>query len=243
MRVELLYDRACPNIQATRENLSRALLSENLPSNWTEWEQASPDAPAYVRGFGSPTVLIDGRDVAGVAPGDEFSYCRLYKSAGNGKNGVPSVALIHAALLHSAPREKLRTANQSVLAVPGILLGVLPFGGCPACWPVYGGVLSALGLGFLLSFRYLLPLTAFFLFIALFTLAFRASARRGYGPFAAGLAAAALILCGKFSLESNALAYSGAALLVASSLWNSWPHKTEAARCPKCAPSDTNLIH
>ncbi|MEX2263361.1 MAG: MerC family mercury resistance protein [Bryobacteraceae bacterium] len=133
--------------------------------------------------------------------------------------------------------------KQNLLAVPAILLSVLPpLGGCPACWPVYGGVLSALGLGFLLSSRYLLPLTALFLFIALFTLAFRARTRRGYGPFAVGLVAAAVILCGKFSLESNALAYSGVALLTASSLWNSWPRQIAAPHCPKCAPSDTGFI-
>lgn len=224
------------------ENLSRVLISAKLPCTWTEWEQSSPDAPSYVRSFGSPTVLIDGRDVAGDAPGNEPSCCRLYESVENGKSDIPSEALIQAALLQDAPVEKPHTAKQNLLAVPGILFSVLPFGGCPACWPVYAGALSALGLGFLLSSRYLLPLTALFLFIALFTLAFRAGARRGHGPFAVGFVAATLILCGKFLRESSALAYSGAALLIASSLWNSWPRKTAAVRCPKCAPSDTGLI-
>lgn len=242
MKVELLYDRGCPNVAPTRENLSRALQLEKLPENWTEWEQASPDAPSYVRSFGSPTILIDGRDLAGITPGNGSS-CRLYESTKNGRTGVPSVALIQAAVLKSKLREKeLRPAKHRLLALPGIAVSILPFGGCPACWPVYGGVLSALGLGFVLSSRYLLPLTALFLGIALFTLAFRAGARRGYGPFAVGLLAAALILGGKFLLESTALPYAGAAILVASSVWNSWPRKTAAAPCPNCAPSDTYLI-
>jgi|GEM_PF-2330127 len=33
-----------------------------------------------------------------------------------------------------------------------------PQGRCPACWPAYAGVLSALGLGFLLESAYLLPM-------------------------------------------------------------------------------------
>ena len=242
MIIELIYDGECPNVPATRENLSRALQSANLPSNWTEWEQSRPDVPAYVRGFGSPTVLVNGRDIAGVEPGIESSRCRLYGSVEIGRSGVPSVALIQSALLQEAPLDQSHTAKHNLLAVPGVLFSVLPFGGCPACWPVYGGVLSALGLGFLLSSRYLFPLTALFLGIALFTLAFRASTRHGYGPFAVGLLAAASILCGKFLLESTALPYAGASILIASSVWNSWPRKTAAAQCPNCAPSDTGLI-
>jgi hypothetical protein len=78
--------------------------------------------------------------------------------------------------------------------------------------------------------------------ITLFTLVYRAKGRHGYGPFAAGLAAGVLILYGKFSLELTALAYGGVALLIVSSLWNSWPRKMATTQCPKCAPSDAELI-
>lgn len=60
MKVELLFDRECTNVTATRENLSLALLAARLPSNWMEWDQSLPDMPPYVRNFGSPTVLVDG---------------------------------------------------------------------------------------------------------------------------------------------------------------------------------------
>lgn len=243
MRVELLFDRECPNIAATRESLSLALQAARLPLKWIEWDQSLPDVPSHVRSFGSPTVLIEGRDVAGIQPGCESCCCRLYESAENGTSGVPSVALIQAALLQATPLNRSHTPKRNLLVLPGILLSVLPIGGCPSCWPVYAGILSALGLGFLLSSRYLLPLTALFLLIALFTLGFRARTRRGYGPFAAGLIAAALIFGGKFSLKINALAYFGVALLISSSLWNSWPRKTVAARCTKCAPSNAELIN
>lgn len=129
----------------------------------------------------------------------------------------------------------MRSFKQQLLAVPGILLSVLPFGGCPACWPLYGGVLSALGLSFLLSSRYLLPLTAGVLALALCALLYRARTRRGYAPFAIGLLAVGLILGGKFAWSSNPLAYSGVALLVAASVWNSWPRKTAAITCSQCS--------
>ena len=65
--------------------------------------------------------------------------------------------------------------------------------------------------------------------------------RRGYGPFALGLVAAILILWGKFSLESNVLAYAGVGLLISSSLWNSWPRRS-AGQCPQCAPAGVGLV-
>ncbi len=70
---------------------------------------------------------------------------------------------------------------------------------------------------------YLLPLTVLLLALALAALGFRAGRRRGYGPLALGIAAAALLLLGKFVLDSNAAVYAGIASLVGASLWNSWP--------------------
>jgi mercuric ion transport protein len=240
--VELHYDRDCPNVSETRSNLSRALRSANLPEKWRAWDQSSANVPAYASRFGSPTVLVDGRDVAGMAASADASCCRLYGSSADGTSGVPSVILIEAALTRKAPQDKFRGANRSLLTIPSILFSLLPFGGCPACWPIYGGVLSALGLGFLLSSRYLFPITAVLLLVALLTLGYRARTRRGYGPLILGLVASALILSGRLLFESSMLAYCGAALVIVSSLWNSWPRRTAAARCPKCTPSEIDLI-
>ena len=242
MRVEFIYSRDCPNVASTRENLAQALRLAKLPLVWNEWDQASSDSPAYVAGFGSPTVLIDGGDITGAEPANEAPCCRLYQSPRNASSGVPSVELIRAALKKGASEKGTPPWKQSLLAVPGVLLSALPLGACPACWPIYGGVLSASGLGFLLASSYLVPVTAFFLSISLFTLFYRAKERHGYGPFAIGLLASVGIVCGKLLLASNPLAYSGVTLLLISSLWNSWPQKVAGTRCPKCAPSNTELI-
>lgn len=245
MRVELIYDTDCPNVAATRANLFQALTAAKLEAKWTEWERSSPASPAYVSRFGSPSVLVDGLDVGGENPTDGVSCCRLYASAGGRYSGTPAVELIEASLrkaaLSVASAKTPGTWKQSLFAVPGVSLSVLPFGGCPACWPLYAGVLSTLGCGFLLSSAYLVPLTALFLFVSVVVLAYRARARRGYGPFALGLIAAILILWGKFSLESNVLVHAGVGLLISSSLWNSWPQPA-ARRCPRCAPSGTELV-
>ena len=121
--------------------------------------------------------------------------------------------------------------------MPGILFAFLPNLACPACWPAYAGLLSALGLGFLLDTTYMLPLTLVFLVIAVGVLAFRARTRRGYGPFAAGLLAAAIVIAGKFVFESGPAMYVGIAILIASSLWNGWPRgRVDAGVCPACGP-------
>ncbi len=132
-----------------------------------------------------------------------------------------------------------RTWKQNLLAAPVIGLSLLPKIACPACWPAYAGLLSSIGLGFMVSnLTYLLPLTVAFLLIAVGTLAFRARRRRGYVPFALGILAAGFILLGKFYLASNPVLYVGLGLLILASVWNSWPI---ASRCI-CAPA-TETLH
>ena len=127
------------------------------------------------------------------------------------------------------------------MALPGIVVSALPFGGCPACWPVYAGVLSALGLGFLLSPEYLVPVTVLFLAVTLLSLSRRAPIRRGYGPLFSGVLASALIVLGKFVFESDVAAYAGVALLVVLSVWSAWPRRVGTA-CPKCTHSSGELV-
>ncbi len=119
--------------------------------------------------------------------------------------------------------------------VPGFGASLLPVGACPACWPAYAGVLSAVGLGFLLETTYLLVATAAFLLMALASLAYRASSRRGFGPLFLGATGSAVALVGKFALSLDSLLYLGLALLVGASLWNAWPRTAAAAgSCPAC---------
>ncbi|HXM95217.1 MAG TPA: MerC family mercury resistance protein [Candidatus Dormibacteraeota bacterium] len=113
--------------------------------------------------------------------------------------------------------------KQGLVALPGIGVSILPKLACPACWPAYAAVLSSVGLGFLISTAYLLPLTALFLALALGALAFRASSRRGYVPFFLGSVAAVGVLLGKFVWQSNPIMYGAVGLLVVASLWNAWP--------------------
>src|SRR5260370_37836032 len=130
-----------------------------------------------------------------------------------------------------------RTWKQSLLALPGVGVAILPKLACPLCWPAYAGLLSSIGLGFLISTAYLLPLTIAFLILALVALAFRATKRRGYGPFLLGLIAAVSVLLGKFPLGSNPMTYSAVGFLVGASLWNAWPRRETSSQVTTCSGS------
>lgn len=129
------------------------------------------------------------------------------------------------------------TWRHAVLALPGVGVSILPKLICPLCWPAYAGLLTSIGLSFLISAAYLLPLTVVFLLFALGAMGFRANMRHGYSPFLLGLAAASGILVGKFALESKPIMYGAVGLLVLASLWNSWPRRDTpraVAACPEC---------
>ena len=222
MTVELVYDAGCPNVAEARGNILRAFGLANLPPAWTEWEQSGTDAPGRVRGFGSPTVLVNGRDVAGAEPARDLACCRLYQTSDQQYRGAPSADLIFTALHDAAGRPDWK---RRLLMLPGVGLAVLPKLACPACWPAYAGVLSALGLGFLLSTTYLLPLTLIFLGVAVAMLGLEGRRQRRHGPFLAGMTASVFILAGKFAWESKVVMYTSLTALVAASLWTAWPRR------------------
>jgi uncharacterized membrane protein YjjP (DUF1212 family) len=123
--------------------------------------------------------------------------------------------------------------------LPTVGFALLPKVACPACWPAYAGVLSSLGVGFLINDDYLLALTAGFLVFAVGVLAFRAKERRGYAPFLLGVLAGAVVLIGKFHYESDPAMYAGLGLLVAASLWNSWPRLAlNDGSCSSCVQAE-----
>jgi len=242
MTVEFIYDLDCPNVAAARSHLLQAFALSEMKAIWTEWDRSSVDSPEHARQYGSPTILINGRDVVGDEPRESSTCCRLYRDAMGAMQGVPSVGVLAAALksegknipLSSPPKSGGSSGWKSSLAtIPGIAFALLPKLACPACWPAYAGLLSSLGLGFLMEARYLFPMTATFLLFAVGALLFRASTRRGYGPFLAGTAAAAVVLIGKFHFDSDAAMFLGIGMLVAASFWNAWPRK-QAEGCPTC---------
>jgi copper chaperone len=114
----------------------------------------------------------------------------------------------------------------SLLSIPPILASLIPTVTCPLCITAYTALLSTLGLGFLMSSTYLLPLTVILLAAAVAALGYEAVRRGVWGPFVLCLCGSALILTGKFLFASQPPTYAGVLLLFASSIWNLVPRLT-----------------
>jgi hypothetical protein len=76
-----------------------------------EWDRASPDSPSHAAKYGSPTVLVDGRDVTGVEAVDGANACRVYDHGGRGLGGVPPVQRIVDALSGGESKGPVRNAR------------------------------------------------------------------------------------------------------------------------------------
>ena len=242
LEIDLIYDADCPNAGPARINLRRALELAGLPGRWREWTRTDMATPHELRRFGSPTILVNGRDVAEGQPLDGTGACRIYQDESLQHRGVPGVSMIFAAL-HGKPEEGslpgARSRLLSTLAVvPGTLAAFLPALTCPACWPAYAGLLSSLGIGFLWEGPYLLPITVALLGIALAALAHGASQRRGYGPLALGGIGSVAVILAKFLFYRPWFAAVAAGLILAASVWNAWPKKMAHRSCPACQATD-----
>jgi len=96
--VELIYDADCPNVENARTNLLHAFHKAKVQPKWKEWIRSDPEAPHYVRTYGSPTIPTNVQDVADASPSDGASSCRLYMDETGQFQGVPSVETIVSAL-------------------------------------------------------------------------------------------------------------------------------------------------
>jgi len=249
MRVEFITDRDCPNVPAARSQLLRALVRAGLPARWQEWDRCAADTPRTVRNYGSPTILVNGKDITEAAPSGGADCCRLYRRRGGRLAGVPEVGDIAEALRKAckAGSEEKRAATarpawrETLVALPAVVMALLPKLACPACWPAYAGVLSALGLGFVNYTPFLLPLTVLFLLVSVGSLFFSARRHRRIEPLALGISGATIVVVGKFVWNSDIVMFGGLAFLVCASLWNTW--LARKTRCSVCVDGAGEKSH
>lgn len=236
-KIILIYDGDCPNVEAARKSLRDAIAASGRSLAWREIDRADPATPWKYRQFGSPTILIDGQDVAGYRPGTSGDCCRVYLSREGRFSGAPAVDQIGAALA-LASRKTSGDWQGFFLAAPAVAFGLLPSVTCPACWPAYAALLGTLGVGFIPSDRLLLPLTVAALVLVVAVFAWRALRLRRFGAVVLGLAAATLLIVGRFVWPLPLMQYAGVVGLVAASIWNLRlrPRTAVQAMCPDCPP-------
>lgn len=89
-KIELIYDADCPNIKAARIQLTRAVREIGVELLWQEWDRNDHSAPAYVRNYGSPTILVDEKDVVD-SDNPDAGCCRIYTDDAGTMRGVPAI--------------------------------------------------------------------------------------------------------------------------------------------------------
>jgi copper chaperone CopZ len=139
MKIQLLFFEGCPNVDASRAAIREALAAEKLETQVEEIDVENPGAPEWVHGWGSPTILIDGNDVAGQQPSTS-SACRLYAG------GAPSVASIRERLVAArAPEPEGR--RRVALPMIGAVTAAIAASAC-CLVPALLAVVGASGAGF-----------------------------------------------------------------------------------------------
>jgi hypothetical protein len=99
MKVEVLYVAACPSHPAAVKLVRDILAAEGVQAKIHEVLVRDEGMASELRFGGSPTIRINGRDVAGESQ-DAQSFalsCRLYPAAK--EVGLPPAQMIHRAVL------------------------------------------------------------------------------------------------------------------------------------------------
>ncbi|MGE0548837.1 MAG: mercuric transporter MerT family protein [Kofleriaceae bacterium] len=142
MKIQLLHFEGCPNVDAARAALRDALAAEKLEVPIEEIDVEHANAPEWARGWGSPTILIDDKDVTGQERSTESS-CRLYAG------GAPSVETIRARL--AAARDGTSTGGRVALPMVGAVTAAIAASAC-CLIPAALALIGVSGAGFAARF-------------------------------------------------------------------------------------------
>lgn len=107
MTLELLYLPGCPNHGATASLVRSVLQAEGLNAELNEIPVVDPEQAQAVGSPGSPTLLVNGRDVETGSPSQVGFACRTYLVEGM-PLGVPPRSWIE----HAIRRAKKQEAKQ-----------------------------------------------------------------------------------------------------------------------------------
>jgi mercuric ion transport protein len=156
MKIQLLYFAGCPRVDATRAALRDALASEKLDLAIEEIDVEDPGAPEWARGWGSPTILIDGKEIydqeASGAPA-----CRFYVG------GAPAVEVIRSRIIGA------RSSGSKPVALPMIGAVTAAIAASACCLvPAALAVVGVSGAGFAARFT---PYRTYFMIASAIALA------------------------------------------------------------------------
>lgn len=237
--VEIIYEKDCPNVESTRSHLLQAFSRAKVKPHWQEWEINDIAAPDYVRQYGSPTVLVNHKDIDESGSSKNPAQCRLYKQSDSSISGVPPIDKIVNAMQKSVKGKLFNfpftSSGLNLAAMPAIVIALLPKLICPFCWPLYTGLLGSIGTNFINYTPYLFPVLTMFLIITNTGLILAARRQQKYGPFYLGIISSLLILLGKFLYITDVFIFVGLSGLIMSVIWQSRSKRSsERDSCSAC---------
>jgi hypothetical protein len=105
LKVEVLYVPECPHLPVTLMRLKEVMAAAGVAAEIHEVAVTNMAMAGELRFCGSPTIRINGHDIAGEAEGvGHFALsCRLY--SGNEQLGVPPVDMIQRAVCDAQATE------------------------------------------------------------------------------------------------------------------------------------------
>jgi glutaredoxin len=106
--LELLWWEGCPSTERALAELREALVDVGLGDAEIQTREIDTDAEAEQAGFrGSPTILIDGIDVAGASDEDQIGLgCRVYRRRDGRISPTPDPEDLRAALRRAAESKR-----------------------------------------------------------------------------------------------------------------------------------------
>ena len=106
MRVEVLYVAECPSHPAAVRLVKDVLVAEGVAADIQEVLVRDEGMARELKFAGSPTIRVNGRDVAGeTESAKDFALsCRLYP--GSKQAGLPPAEMVHRAVVEAGKRER-----------------------------------------------------------------------------------------------------------------------------------------
>lgn len=93
MKIQLFYFDDCPSWQDGLKNLETALRELNIDTSIEIIKVLDDENAAHLRFLGSPSFLVDGRDLWHEARENYSLSCRVYSTPA-GIRGIPTVAML-----------------------------------------------------------------------------------------------------------------------------------------------------
>ena len=101
MKIEILYFEGCPNHDVANQRVREVLSEMGIQAEVFHINVKDENTAQEVRFPGSPTIRVNGSDVAPGSNGEPFSMrCRMYPSS-SGSDGAPDKVAIRTAIERS----------------------------------------------------------------------------------------------------------------------------------------------